>query len=120
MPRNSHGCNSDELQMSDEGTDSRRRDRNASQVAKPTSSKSHKFKMSNPMAALRIIFYKDATLVLWMAASPYAVWYCVQASIPTTYKDIYAFNEFQIYVYIQVQILPCSSLPRRTNHVPLL
>ena len=55
-----------------------------------------RFKMANPWAALRIIFYKDTVLVLWMAASPYAVWYCVQASIPAIYQDLYAYNELQI------------------------
>ncbi len=55
-----------------------------------------KFKMANPMAAIHIIFWKDTALVLWMAGSPYAVWYAVQASIPSIYKDIYHFNELQI------------------------
>ncbi|KAL8734123.1 MAG: hypothetical protein Q9166_001608 [cf. Caloplaca sp. 2 TL-2023] len=50
----------------------------------------------NPLAAVRIIFWRDTALVLWMAGSPYAVWYCVQASIPPIYKDIYGFNDFQI------------------------
>ncbi|KAL8802184.1 MAG: hypothetical protein Q9182_003973 [Xanthomendoza sp. 2 TL-2023] len=54
------------------------------------------FKIPNPLAAIRIIFWRDTALVLWMAGSPYAVWYCVQASIPPIYKDIYGFNEFQI------------------------
>lgn len=58
--------------------------------------KKAKFKMANPMAAIRIVFWKDTALVLWMAGSPYAVWYAVQASIPTIYKDIYHFNELQI------------------------
>ena len=58
--------------------------------------KKAKFKMANPMAAIRILFWKDTALVLWMAGSPYAVWYAVQASIPTIYKDIYHFNELQI------------------------
>lgn len=31
-----------------------------------------------------------------MAASPYAVWYCVQISIPAIYEDVYHYNEFQI------------------------
>lgn len=48
------------------------------------------------MAALRILFWKDTALVLWMAGSPYAVWYAVQASILPIYKDIYHFNELQI------------------------
>ncbi|MCJ1375014.1 hypothetical protein MMC20_006248 [Loxospora ochrophaea] len=53
-------------------------------------------KITNPLACLRIIFWKDTALVLWMAASPYAVYYCVQTSIPSICKDIYKFNELQI------------------------
>lgn len=55
-----------------------------------------RFKMLNPLAAIRIIFWKDAALVLWMAASPYAVWYCVQTSIPPIYKNVYHFSELQV------------------------
>lgn len=58
--------------------------------------KKAKFKMANPIAAVRILFWKDTALVLWMAGSPYAVFYAVQASIPPIYKDIYHFNELQI------------------------
>lgn len=64
--------------------------------AKVGAGKKAKFKMANPMAAIRILFWKDTALVLWMAGSPYAVWYAVQASIPSIYKDIYHFNELQI------------------------
>ena len=59
-------------------------------------SKKDMLRLANPLAALRIIFWKDAALVLWMAASPYAVWYCVQASIPSIYQDIYGFDELKI------------------------
>ncbi|KAI4267961.1 MAG: hypothetical protein L6R38_008014 [Xanthoria sp. 2 TBL-2021] len=55
-----------------------------------------RFKIPNPWAAVRIIFWKDTALVLWMAGSPYAIWYCVQASLPLIYKEIYGFNDFQI------------------------
>lgn len=55
-----------------------------------------RLKMMNPLACIRIIFWRDTAVVLWMAASPYAVWYCVQTSIPLIYKDIYGFNEFEI------------------------
>lgn len=55
-----------------------------------------RFKMLNPLAAIRIIFWKDTALVLWMAASPYAVWYCVQTSIPPIYKGGYHFSELQV------------------------
>lgn len=58
--------------------------------------KKAKLKMANPMAAIRILFWKDTALVLWMAGSPYAVWYAVQASIPSIFKDTYHFNELQI------------------------
>ena len=64
--------------------------------AKTGRGKRAKFKMANPMAAIRILFWKDTALVLWMAGSPYAVWYAVQTSIPSIYKDIYHFNELQI------------------------
>ncbi|TVY68622.1 Itaconate transport protein [Lachnellula suecica] len=55
-----------------------------------------KFRIPNPLDALRIIFWKDTGLVLWMAASPYAIYYCIQTSIPGIYKDIYGFNELKI------------------------
>ena len=57
--------------------------------------KREKFKMANPLACIRIIFWKDTALVLWQAASPYAVWYCVQTSIPAIYKESYGFNELE-------------------------
>lgn len=59
-------------------------------------SKSDKFRMANPVACIQILFWKDTALVLWQAASPYAVWYWVQTSIPHIYKDIYGFNELEI------------------------
>lgn len=52
----------------------------------------------NPFISLRLVFYWDTFLALWLAASPYAVWYLIQASIPVIYgqdpggygfKDIY-------------------------------
>ena len=52
--------------------------------------------MASLLAPLRMIFLKDTALVLWMAASSYTVWDCVQASIPTIYQDLYNFNGFQI------------------------
>ena len=55
-----------------------------------------KFKMANPLTCIRILFWKDTILVLWQAASPYAVWYCVQTSIPAIYKENYGFGELEI------------------------
>jgi len=55
-----------------------------------------RFKDATPLACLRIIFWRDTALVLWMAASPFAVYYCVQTSIPSIYKDIYQHDQFEI------------------------
>lgn len=55
-----------------------------------------RFKDTNPLACVRIVFWMDTRLVLWMAASPYAVYYCVHMSIPSIYKDMYNYNEFGI------------------------
>jgi MFS family permease len=46
-----------------------------------------------PLASLRIIFYCDTFLILWMAASSYAIWYCIQTSIPLIYGKEYGFND---------------------------
>ena len=62
----------------------------------PPKSTKAKFKLANPWAACRIIFFKHTSLALWLAASPYAVWYIIQASIPLIYQDIYKFNGTQV------------------------
>ena len=54
------------------------------------------FKLHNPLSCLRIIFWKDTTLVLWMHGSFYMVDYSIQTTIPSTFKDIYHFNELEI------------------------
>lgn len=52
----------------------------------------------NPFTSLRLVFYCDTFIALWLAASPYAVWYLIQTSITSIYgqgdggygfKDIY-------------------------------
>lgn len=57
-----------------------------------------KLVVPNPFVSLRLIFYWDTFLALWLAASPYAVWYLIQTSIPVIYgqgsggygfKDVY-------------------------------
>lgn len=35
----------------------------------------------NPFVSLRLIFYWDTFVALWLAASPYTVWYLIQTSI---------------------------------------
>jgi len=54
------------------------------------------FRMTNPWDCLRILLWRDTAAVLWMSSSPYAVWYCVQTSIPLIYKDVYGFDELQV------------------------
>ncbi|KAL1856861.1 hypothetical protein Daus18300_010624 [Diaporthe australafricana] len=56
---------------------------------------------SNPFESLRLIFHWDTVLELWLAASPNAVWYLIQASIPVVYAHgpggyMYGFK----YIYV--------------------
>jgi multidrug resistance protein len=55
-----------------------------------------RFKITNPLACLRIIFYFDTALALWMHGSFYVVDYCLVGTTPDIFGDIYNFNEFQI------------------------
>lgn len=45
------------------------------------------------LASIRMIFYWDTFLILWMSASPYAAWYCIQTSIPLIYGKDYGYND---------------------------
>ena len=55
------------------------------------------FKIKSPLDVLRIFFYKDAILTIWIQASYYALWYCVQTNIPVTFKaSPYHFTELQV------------------------
>ncbi|KAL1988854.1 hypothetical protein VTN96DRAFT_7738 [Rasamsonia emersonii] len=57
---------------------------------------SRRWHIPNPLACLRIIFYWDTFLCLWIHGSFYAVDYSLAAAVPDIYKDIYRFNELQI------------------------
>ncbi|CAG8972691.1 hypothetical protein HYALB_00010923 [Hymenoscyphus albidus] len=50
------------------------------------------FKIPNPFMSLKLLFYKDAFTVLYLAASPYASWYSISASIPLIYGTEYGVN----------------------------
>lgn len=51
----------------------------------------------SPLMSIRIMAYPDTLLILWIVGSFYALWYTVQASIPSTYSGHpYNFNELQI------------------------
>ncbi|KAI1328236.1 chloramphenicol resistance protein [Xylariaceae sp. FL0255] len=47
----------------------------------------------NPLRSFRLLFYKDAFLVLLNSGVFYLTYYCVQASITSLFTDIYSFNE---------------------------
>jgi MFS family permease len=47
-------------------------------------------------ASVRIIFYPDAAVVLWMVASSYSVYYTFQVAIPVIFEEIYGYNELEI------------------------
>ena len=49
-----------------------------------------------PWACLRILFYLNTFLVLWMHGSFYTIDYSLVAAVPDIYKSIYQFNELQI------------------------
>ena len=65
-------------------------------VISDRSSFKSKLRMANPLCAFRIMLFRDTALVLWLASSPYAVWYCVQASISDVYKNTYGFNDIDV------------------------
>ncbi|KAF2257910.1 MFS general substrate transporter [Lojkania enalia] len=51
------------------------------------------FSLPNPFSSLRLICYQDTSLTLWSAASPYAVWYCIQISIPIIFSQQYGYDD---------------------------
>lgn len=53
-------------------------------------------RMPNLWPALRIVFYADTFLVLWLAGSPSAVWFCVQTSISPIFSAQYGFNPLEV------------------------
>ncbi|KAJ9137446.1 Mfs general substrate transporter [Pleurostoma richardsiae] len=58
-----------------------------------------KLAIPNPFSSLRLIFFWDTFLILFLAASPYAVWYLVQTSIPVIYGRVpggYGFNDLYV------------------------
>lgn len=58
--------------------------------------KRRRFRIPNPLSFVRIMLWKDTSLILWLSGCNYAVWCSIQASIPSIYKQIYAWNELQI------------------------
>lgn len=55
------------------------------------------FKIRSPLAVGKVLLCKDALLTIWVQSSYYAAGYCIQASIPATYKSApYSFSELQV------------------------
>jgi hypothetical protein len=50
----------------------------------------------NLLSLVRLIFYADTFLTLWSAAAPYALWYCIQASIRLIYGQQYDYNSLAV------------------------
>lgn len=50
----------------------------------------------NPFVSVRLIFYWDTFLILWLVASNYALWYCFQTSIPLIFGTEYQFNDLSV------------------------
>jgi MFS family permease len=46
--------------------------------------------------SVRIVFYPDAAIILWMIACSYGIYYTFQVVIPVIYADIYHYNQLQI------------------------
>lgn len=55
-----------------------------------------KLSFPNPFLSLRLLLYKDAFTVLYLAASPYGAWYTITASIPLIYSQEYHFNDLVV------------------------
>lgn len=55
-----------------------------------------KFVVPNPLPSLRIVFYPDTFLTLWLAGAPYALWFCVQTSITPVFGRKYGFNPLEV------------------------
>ena len=73
-----------------------------------------RLRFSNTFKFLRIVFYKDCFLNLWISSSFYALWYCIQASIPPTFSSApHNFSELQIglaYLPGAVGVIGCMYL----------
>lgn len=66
------------------------------QAASDATKAKKKLVVPNPFSCLSIILARDTALILWLASCNYAVWYCVTASIPQIYADIYGWSELNI------------------------
>jgi multidrug resistance protein len=66
------------------------------QDAEDVSCRHREISIPNPLPALRIILYQDASLVLWISAVHYMAYYCLQATMPTVFSTLYELTDLQI------------------------
>lgn len=58
---------------------------------------SGKFTLPSPLPTLRLLLHPDTTLALILAASPYALWFCIQTSLsPIFSRPPYAFTPLHL------------------------
>ncbi|PMD22233.1 MFS general substrate transporter [Hyaloscypha hepaticicola] len=58
--------------------------------------RTRRLRMPNPLEFLKIMLWKDTSLILWLGGCNYAAWYWIQASIPSIYKYVYGWNELEV------------------------
>ena len=67
------------------------------EVQASTVSHKRSFQIKSPLAVAKVLFHRDTSLIIWISSSYYALWYCVQATIPTTFKSSpYHFTDLQV------------------------
>lgn len=55
------------------------------------------FQIKSPLEVVKVLFHRDTSIIIWISSSYYALWYCVQATIPTTFKSSsYHFTDLQV------------------------
>lgn len=62
----------------------------------PELSQSRPRRFPNPLRSLRILFYRDSSIVVSMSGLFYLIYYCVQASITSIFKALYQLSDTNI------------------------
>jgi MFS family permease len=70
--------------------------RDSLHAAQAALAKKRKLRWPNPMTTLRVVFEKDAGLLLFYNGICFTAFYDVTASMPYLFSKIYGFNDFQI------------------------
>ncbi|KAH9909775.1 major facilitator superfamily transporter [Xylariomycetidae sp. FL2044] len=55
-----------------------------------------RYTLPNLWPTIRIVFYADTCLILWLAGSPSAIWFCVQTSLSPIFSGQYGFNPLEV------------------------